>query len=511
MSVTNTHKQYDAFKWKWRRCRDVIAGKDAIIQNGKTGERYIGTLYNPVYNTDIYLPRLLGQSDAEYLAYQERAGFFNATGRTLDALTGLIFAKDPQYQLPTAIAPYADDITLTDTNLREFSEQVVEQQIAVGRVGIMVDYPQGIPTDLTIAAAEAMNVRPFLRWYSAENVINWRTSIINGARVLTLVVLREDVEILEDEFTANNGIQYRVLDLTPQGYRVRVMDEEGALKSEVYPLMRGSPMNFIPFTILGANSCDPDVQKPPLLDLVDTNLAHYRNSADYEHGLHFTGLPTPYVAGVQLDDGQVLSIGSQSAWVFPDPSAKAEFLEFKGEGLETIRNAMKDKEGRMAVLGARMLIDEKRTAEAYGTVELRSAGERSVLSSIARAASDAIKRSLNWMAAWVGAPENAEFALNTDYGATRMQPQMLTALISAYQSDVMPLEVVFDNMQRGELVRADMTFEQYEAQLDDQGPGMAAPTGSDGNVFVVDDNNDDNNDDAQQMSLLAGIRERLGL
>ena len=511
MSVTNTHKQYDAYKWKWRRCRDVIAGKDAIIQNGKTGERYIGTLFNPVYNTDIYLPRLVGQSDAEYLAYQERAGFFNATGRTLDALTGLIFAKDPQYVLPTAIAPYAEDVTLSDINLREFSEQVVEQQIAVGRVGIMVDYPQGLPTDLTVAAAEALNARPFLRWYSAEAMINWRTTIINGAEILTLVVLREDVEVFEDEFTANTGVQYRVLDLTEQGYRVRVMDEEGALKSEVYPLMRGAPMRFIPFTILGANSADTNVQKPPLLDLVDTNLAHYRNSADYEHGLHFTGLPTPYVAGVQLDAGQVLAIGSQSAWVFPDPSAKAEFLEFKGEGLETLRNAMKDKEGRMAVLGARMLIDEKRTAEAYGTVELRTAGERSVLASISRAASDAIKRSLNWMAAWVGAPETVEFSLNTDFGATRMQPQMLTALVAAYQGDVMPLSVLFDNMQRGELVRPDMTFEEYEAQLDDQGPSLAMPTNADGNVFVVDDNSDDDLDNQQEADLMAGIRERLGL
>jgi len=507
MSVTNTHKQYDAFKWKWRRCRDVVAGKDAIIQNGKTGERYIGTLFNPVYNTDVYLPRLANQSDMEYLSYQERAAFFNATGRTLDALTGLIFAKDPQYELPVAIAPYANDITLSGINLREFSEQVVEQQIAVGRVGIMVDYPQGLPDNLTVALAEALNARPFLRWYSAENIVNWRTSIINGARVVTLVVLREDVEIFEDEFTANSGIQYRVLDLTAEGYRVRVMDEEGALKSEVYPLMRGAPMRFIPFTILGANSCDTDVQKPPLLDLVDTNLAHYRNSADYEHGLHFTGLPTPYVAGVQLDDGQALSVGSLTAWVFPDPSAKAEYLEFKVDGLGTLRDAMKDKEQRMAVLGARMLVDDRRTQEAYNTAELRTANERSVLASIARSASDAIKRSLNWMAAWVGAPQNVEFSLNSDYGATKMQPQMLTAIVGAYQSDVMPLSVLFDNLQRGELVRRDMTFEQYQAQLEVEGPSMTVPQGE--NVFVVDDNNDDDNND--EAMLLAGIRERLGL
>lgn len=505
MSVTNTHGQYDAYKWKWRRCRDVIAGKDAIIQNGRTGERYIGSLYNTTYAPDVYLPRLANQSDNEYLAYQERAAFFNATGRTLDALTGLIFAKDPQYQLPTAIAPYADDITLTDTNLREFSEQVVEQQLAVGRVGIMVDFPQGMPTDLTVAMAEALNARPFLRWYSAENLINWRTSMVNGARTLTLVVLREDVETYEDQFTAASGVQYRVLDLTEQGYRVRVMDEDGSIKSEAYPLINNRPMGFIPFTILGANSCDPEVQKPPLLDLVDTNLAHYRNGADYEHGLHFTGLPTPYVAGVQLDDGQTLSIGSMSAWVFPDPSAKAEFLEFKGDGLGTLREAMKDKEQRMAVLGARMLVDESRRGEAFQTVELRFTNERSVLASIARSASDGIKRCLNWMAFWVGAPQDVEFSLNTDFGATKMQPQMLTALVGAYQSDVMPLSVLFDNMQRGELVRRDMTFEQYEAEIDDQGPSFATP---DGNVFVENDSDLDNQ---QETSLLAGIRERLGL
>jgi hypothetical protein len=221
--------------------------------------------------------------------------------------------------------------------------------------------------------------------------------------------------------------------------------------------------------------------------------------------LHFTGLPTPYVAGVQLDDGQTLSVGSMTAWIFPDPSAKAEFLEFKGDGLGTLREAMKDKEQRMAVLGARMLVDESRRGEAYQTVELRFTNERSVLASIARSASDGIKRCLNWMAFWVGAPQTTEFSLNTDYGATKMQPQMLTSLVSAYQSDVMPLSVLFDNMQRGELVRRDMTFEQYEAELDDQGPSFATP---DGKIFVQNDSEENNQ---QEETLLAGIRQRLGL
>jgi hypothetical protein len=481
----------------------VIAGRDSVLQNGRQGQRFQGSLYDPVFSQEIYLPRLSGQSESEYRSYAERAAFFNASGRTLDALTGLIFAKDPVYKLPTAIEPYADDITLSGDNLREFAEQVVEQQVAVGRVGIMVDYPANAPTNITIAAAEALNIRPFLRYYTAESIINWRTSYINGAQVLTMVVLKETIDALEDEFTTNEVVQYRVLDLTEQGYRVRVMGDNNALISEMYPIQNGGSLSYIPFVILGANSATSSVQKPPLLDLIDANIAHYRNSADYEHGLHFTGLPTPYVAGVQLDEGQTLNLGSKTAWVFPDPSAKAAFLEFTGQGLSTIREAMKDKEQRMAVLGARMLADEKRAAEAFGTVELKTAGERSVLASISRSASDSITRALNWMAEWVGAPQDAQFNHNTDFGAARMSPQMVTALLGAYQGDAMPLSVLFDNFQRGELISPDMEFEEYEAQLDDSGPSFTQDT------LVEPD--EDNNGNAEERTLMANIRQRLGL
>lgn len=500
MSVSNTHTQFDEARWKWKRCRDVIAGKDAMIQSGKSGERFVGSLYDPAWNTNLYLPRLQNQTDSEYISYADRAAFFNASSRTLDAMTGLIFAKDPAVYLPAGMERYAEDITLTGTNLREFAEQVVEQQVAVGRVAILVDYPEGIPAGLSVAEVERQNIRPFLRWYKAENIINWRTTAIGGREVLTMIVLLENIEQVTEEFVSEETVRYRVLTLTPEGYRVRIFNDNGDLVSDIIPRRNGGPLNYIPITILGASSCTPEVQKPPLLDLVDCNIAHYRNGADYEHGLHFTGLPTPYVSGVQLAEGQSLALGSTSAWVFPDPQATAGFMEFKGEGLGAIREAMKDKEHRMAVLGARMLADDKKTAEAFGTIELKTAGERSALASIARAASDGITRCLNWMAEWAGATPEATFALNTDFGAARMQPQMITSLVGGYQQGAIPLSVLFDNFQRGEIVAPDMEFAEYEAQLADQGPdlNLSAPASPDVNP-------------ADATSFVQGLRDRLGL
>jgi hypothetical protein len=80
------------------------------------------------------------------------------------------------------------------------------------------------------------------------------------------------------------------------------------------------------------------IDEPPLIDLVDANLALYGINADYRHGLHFTGLPTPVVSGYQPQkDGEKFYIGSTSAWVFPDPQAKAVFLEFTGQGLDALK------------------------------------------------------------------------------------------------------------------------------------------------------------------------------
>jgi hypothetical protein len=60
-------------------------------------------------------------------------------------------------------------------------------------------------------------------------------------------------------------------------------------------------------------------------------------SADYEHGCHFTGLPTPWIAGYQAADPEkpdTFYIGSTAAWTFGDPNAKCGYLEFSGGGLD---------------------------------------------------------------------------------------------------------------------------------------------------------------------------------
>src|SRR5206468_661127 len=135
---------------------------------------------------------------------------------------------------------------------------------------------------------------------------------------------------------------------------------------------------FIPFTFVGATSLSPNVDKPPLLDLVEVNLSHYRSSADLEHGRHYTALPTPWVSGMRPDSN--LRIGAGVAWVLEDPTAKAGMLEFTGQGLQALEKALESKEKQMAVLGARLLEMQPRLQETAEAVRLRHNGDAATLS-----------------------------------------------------------------------------------------------------------------------------------
>ena len=76
-------------------------------------------------------------------------------------------------------------------------------------------------------------------------------------------------------------------------------------------------------------------------------------SADYEHALHLTSLPTPWVSG-NLDPATELLIGSLVAWVLPE-GAQAGMLEYKGQGLQPHEHAIEQDLRDMAARGASLL------------------------------------------------------------------------------------------------------------------------------------------------------------
>jgi hypothetical protein len=482
--------------------RAVLGGDDAVKEAG-----------------DEFLPMLTEQSPEEYEAYKDRAQFFNATARTRDGFSGLIFRKDPKVEIPAEIEYFKKDTDLFGVSFDQFTKQIADEVIGVGRVGTLIDW-------------NSTEGRAYVSTYQAEQIINWRVARINGRNVLALLCLKENVNAdgeipgadlkakapaggkpemnhrdatgpgpqpaeqiaspqgaaaaavsTGDEFSPEMVEQIRVYRLTQtkETETVKVAGVEKlvnvmAVVCEIYrkihdgkgfeliatlPLMRkGKALTEIPFVFHGPRNSKPDVDRPPLEDVATVNLSHFRNSADYEHGLHFTGLPTAWVAGFKKDT--VLKIGSSTAWVSESPEAKAGFLEFTGQGLDALKDAMERKEHQMAILGARMLEAAKREAETAEAMQIKAGGEGSVVTNIAKSVSASLTLVVKWVVWWhqtadkklSDISDEVIVALNLDFSALQLEAAEILALVKAWQARAISRSTLDHVLQRGEIIPA---------------------------------------------------------
>lgn len=438
------HKDYMRFYDQWVACRDCVEGELAVKGAGVK-----------------YLPQLEGQSQQDYQSYRMRASFYAAADRTVKALSGSVMRKPAEVKWVESEAILLKTIGASGEPLDLLAKETLEEMLTTGRCGLYVDAP---PED-----ADGV---PYVAVYYAENITNWRWGRDSaGRKALQTVVLKEEVNEPDpsDDFKEVSVTQYRRLLLKGGVYAVEVWrsrirkgvngggDElEWYLYQEITPARRGGKtFNYIPFLIAGGTGLNGKLEKPPILDLVMVNLSHYRNSADLEHGLHFTALPTAWAAGFD-SNGAMMKIGSQTAWVSEAPNAKAGYLEFTGAGLRAIEDRLLGKQQYMAILGARLLEDQKRDGEAADTVRLRHSSEHSVLSNVAQNCSIALTQTLRWVADWLGKapadPADIEVELNTDFNTIGLDSMLLSALLTAVQAGYLSWDTFIYNVKRGELL-----------------------------------------------------------
>lgn len=464
-TVETQHKDYQRMLPKWQRCRDCVSGQDAIHDAGET-----------------YLPRLTDQSDSAYLAYKNRAQFYNCFWRTVAALSGMMFRKNPIVECSENIAEMLNDVNLSNITFDVFAYQIAIEIMTTGRVGVLIDYPNQQVQGMTLAEASRLNLRPTMQQYRAETVINWRVKRINNVNKLVLLVLTEDLVTIEgDGFIEKYETVYRVLDLVDDSkYRVRIFrvndkKENEQIGDDLYPMMNGKNIDFIPFIFIGIDDTTPSVDEPPLIDLADVNIAHYRLDADHKHGLHFTGLPTPVISGYTPPEGSSdLYIGSTAAWVFPDPNAKAAYLEFTGQGLAAIKEEKESLVGQMAILGARLLASEKKATETAQTAQIHRAGESSVLSAIANTISSGLTWALNVFSKWGGSNEECSVTLNQEFMPPELTSQELATWLQAWQQGAPGFsdEGLFSLLQKRELIASGVTLEEEQERISSKEPRL---------------------------------------
>ncbi|MCF4781930.1 hypothetical protein A7937_01035, partial [Acinetobacter baumannii] len=284
------------------------------------------------------------------------------------------------------------------------------------------DYPD-VPPARNLAEFKAQKAYPMIHLLNAVDVINWDSMMVGNQKKLCLVVIREVVSTRgSDGFSKEDREQFRVLRLEPvdngeYAYSVQIYTKNDKGEYEGGPKKfptdhSGKTWSYIPFTFVGAVDNSEEIKKPPLLALANLNLAHYRDSADFQESVFYMGQPQYYVSGVNwqwFDEAKARGIYVGAKVLLPLPENGKIGIEQANPNTLS-REAMKDKWNQMKELGAR-LIEKGSAAKTATEANNDDAVQHSVLSLCVVNMNEALSMALRWCAKYVIANVDA---LNKD-------------------------------------------------------------------------------------------------
>lgn len=479
--VSSPSAAYEDMRARWQQMRDCVEGSHAVKEAGTT-----------------YLPALLGQLDGstpnqEYVDYKSRALFYNATGRTVDGLSGMVFRRPPVVELPPAADDLRDDPEMLGRAIEDTADAVLRELLTTGRVGVLVDHTrQQDYSEGEVGAAQPVDQRPYMALYSTDAILDAVFEKVGGARRLVQVRLAESLEVPgDDEFEVEVVQVVRVLELVDGAYRQRVfVAREEAARSfgggtvtvyeeradlAVEPTMPdGSRIDRIPFWVLGTGAATTpgEIEPPPLLDLSDVNLVHYRTDADYRNSLHVAGVPTPIFTGAQTPS-EPLKLGTLEGIWIEQQGATYGFLALESTGgISALKGALADLEQQMAFLGARMLQPDRPGVEAAETARIHRMGEISILARLSNVASNGLTAATRFMLEWAGIPTTDEHKvrLNDDFLPTQAPSQLLQQMRETWKANGVSFDSFWRFLQEGELVDPRRSAEEELAIIEEEAP-----------------------------------------
>ena len=418
--------------------------------------------------------------DEDYNFYKLRAQFFNAAGRTLDGLAGMLNRKPCICTVPDGMEKYLENVDGKGHSIEQFVDMVCKDVLATGWGSVLIDMPQSGKT-VSQADVEKKGLYAYMVYYKAESSTKWRWQVKGRFNSLKYVILKEPTLVqVEGSFEEELKDYYRVLEIREDGhYWQTLYNDKLEIVYTVDPKSKQGNFTELPFTFMSVNT---EPEEPILSDLINVNLSHYRKSADYENGLHWTGVPTPFERGwtpeTQYDDDghevaqKPMKLGGTQFLYFPPGTEQVGYLEFSGSGLNQVAQAMLCDEERMAILGARIIAQEKKGVEAAETAKIHNAAENSVLASFANNMSKTFSKLLRIYLEWTTGTQipqdQVSVKINTDYDVSTMSPAELTALVSLWQTGGIAKSDLFKNLKEGEIIDADRNLDEMNAEIEEE-------------------------------------------
>lgn len=377
---------------------------------------------------EVYLPRHPKEDPQDYYIRANRPVFYNAFGRTVRALAGIVCRTPPTPEgVPQEILDlYEDDIDNEGTDGPSFVHNAFQDGLTTGLVGIFVNQ-DSLPGEGRTRADELnAGIRPYWELIRMDDIVSVRSVKENGKQLLAQLAFRDDRQIPWGEYGVKIRAQIRVykrLAAQPAGETgdsvpasvTEIIYEKNESGNYVKFSERKMPeVEDIPLAPIYTERLDFFDACPPLIDLACENLLHYQTRSDLHHAAHIANVP--FLFGIGIDEDG-LQIGPNRAVLAKsgDQSTKLQWMETTGASLGSTRAILGDIEEHMANLGLGMLQRKSRAAETAQKATIDKQEQDSTLSGIVGELEDGLARALDFTAIYKGIKSGGRFSFSRDF------------------------------------------------------------------------------------------------
>lgn len=412
----------------WDKVSSILGGTETM--------RGAGTLYLPQHDRE---------SNAAYDERLNRTVLINTTEQTLGGWVGRPFAKPMQVNadVPSELVDLLPDVDRQGNDLDVFCRNWFRDGLAKGFSHVLVDFPALMGDGpRTLADDRSAGLRPYLVHVPPENIISAHCEVMDGVEVLTHVRVHEQ-QIVRDGF--DEAVIDRIRVYEPG--LVELYEKRGTKGREDWVVVESYnyDLPYIPLVTFYAQREGFMLSKPPLLDLVNMNIAHWQSQSDQTAVLTVARFPMLASSGM-MDDDEVV-VGPNQWLATRDPAGRVYYVEHSGKAINSGRLDLLDLEEKMAKYGAEFLTKKpgRQTATARS---LDSAEAVSPLQDMTHRFVDSVNLAMQYAADWMGLDNGGTVDLNTDFGLSGSDGGALTALSSARQSRDISREAYLRELQR---------------------------------------------------------------
>jgi len=432
-----------------------------------------------------YLPKWTLEDPSDYAARLKIATLFPAFEQTVKEMTGRAFAD--QVQLGDDVPAWIRDDVWPDVDRQGINGHAWARgwfagALAKGLNHVLVDAPPAVLPDgreiRTQADQKAARAQPYLIRIAPERILGWKVGSDGQLSQVRITWSRTE----PGEFADKTIPQIRVYERVGEGVakpfcRIRVYEErENAGKQkewvEIPELAISTDIEVIPLVTCYTNRTGLLCAEPPLRELGYMNTSHWSQQCSTASLLQTAGVPILAAIGLNEENPKLL-IGSKNAVMLP-VGGDMKYVEHSGKAISAGRDALKDMEGQMKAIGAKLLEPGGATKTATQASE-EASSSNSPLGAMVEDLEDALEQLLYVIGLYRNETTGGSVEVKADLDPDTAPIESMGVIGKMVATGGLSRATQFAEAQRRGIVSPELDWEEEQTRIETDGPKVTEP------------------------------------